>query len=300
VANAPSISYKLCWAYSPAAGRSIEKSAEYRVTVGTFTMNGPYQGQHASCNLGAPCTIEITGIGLTDTNRLLVISKYGGPCGSIPPDAPMLALDMEGITNPRLVTNDLFDNKFDMGLVSKGGSYSTCRVAEPVELCIGTHYRLCWAHGVDKNALDDYPYQVDIGTFYLVGAFGTYSVECTLGSTCAFNIFGLDFAILNQVLIIDSRGQCGDADPPVAAFEGLQNPKRASSVADAPGGGMQATFRLGRSTSGNIGTFRICWGYNPLKPAHFKVEVGPFHFVEPAEQQSCSVWDSHCYQKSSL
>jgi len=305
VANPPTRSYQLCWDSNPPNGKpgTAKLYEEYRVGVGTFTMNGPYQGQSKTCNLGASCTIQVEGIGLTNTNHVLLISKYGGPCGNIPPDAPMVRADMPGMTNPRVVTDDQFDNKFDLGIAEGGGSYSGCRVAEPREMCIGVHYRICWAHGVDTNALGDYPFLVDVGSFSLYGVYGTYSVECALGSVCSFSIIGLVMDKFNQVLIVDNRSSCGDSDPAIASFDGLQNPRRASGVStvrDENGGGMEATFRLGRSISGLIGTYRLCWGFDPLVVGDFKVEVGPFHFVESAGPQKCSVWDSHCFQKSEL
>lgn len=301
-ANQPSKKYQLCWDQDPPNGVPVNAGIYqfYRVAVGTFTMNGPYQGQSISCSLGSSCTVQVEGIGLKDTNRLMVISAFGGSCGSIPPNTPMLPAAMEGLNNPRLVTNDIFDNKYDLGRVSAGGSYSECRVAEPRELCIGYHYRMCWSHGGDLNAAGDWPYLVDIGTFALVGVYGTYSVECVLGSVCAFSIYGLNLERKNKVLIIDSSTTCGDMDPQIAKFDGLHNPRSASLVSNVPaiaGGRMEATYQLGVGNSGILGTYRLCWGFDPLVPAHYTVEVGPFRFVEKPFQNRCSVWDNHCYQK---
>lgn len=297
--NQPTTTYQLCWGFDP--GNNNDAYQEYKVSVGSFTMNGPTQGQVLACNLGAPCSITITGVGLTDTNTLMVISKYGGPCGSTDILNPVTRAVMPGLLSPRQVTNDASDDKYDLGVVTGGGSYTLCRVAEPRESCIGYHYRLCWSHGVDRAQDGDFPYLVDIGTFFLTGVYGTYSVECILGTWCTFNLYGLELAITNQVIIIESHGTCGAEDPPLATFEGLHNPRRAQSVATVLGttdGSMQVTFRLGKSTGGRIGSYKLCWGLDPVSLAHFKAEVGPFHFLELPAQQSCSVWDNHCFQKA--
>ena len=51
---------------------------------------------------------------------------------------------IQGLVNPVLVA----DGKFTLGGAVLGGSYATCRVPTPAEGCIGSHYRMCWAHGV--------------------------------------------------------------------------------------------------------------------------------------------------------
>lgn len=300
--NQPSTSYQLCWAYNPPNGVPGATSiySEYRVSVGSFTMNGPEQGQKLICQLGAGCNLAIQGIGLAVTNQVLVLSKYGAACGSYDPNDPMVLAAMPGLLNPRQVTNDADANKYDLGVVSRGGSYSECRVSRPRESCIGFHYKLCWAHGVGRTAQGELPFVVDVGTFGLAGVYGSYSVECVLGQLCAFSLSGLQLSVTNQVIVIEDFGTCGDADPALAKFEGLQMPKRATSASDdvtADDGTMQVTFHLGVATSGRFGSYKLCWGSNPVSFSHFRAEVGPFHFREASDGGSCSVWDNHCFQK---
>lgn len=306
IANQPTTTYQLCWAFTPPNGvpRSWQDE-EYRVRVGLFTMIGPTQGIQIACQLGSSCALQLKGVGLAATNYVVIISMYGGVCGSLPPSTPMIQARMPGMFNPKQVTDDtardMLENTYDMGIVAEGGSYSACRVAKPQESCIGSHYRICWAHGVEKNAMgDDWPYFVDIGTFSLGGVYGTYSVECVLGSPCGFQIFGLELQISNQVLIIDASQECGSKRAKLMSFPGLRNPQRAlsvSNVSETAGGGMAANYWLGRSSAGQVGSYRLCWGFNPLTPAHFKVEAGPFHFRAPPMQQSCSKKDASCYQQ---
>lgn len=151
---------------------------------------------------------------------------------------------IQGLVNPVLVA----DGKFTLGGAVLGGSYATCRVPTPAEGCIGSHYRMCWAHGVYQawklratcppplgpiwthfwTHLDPYcqggaNYVVELGTFSMNGPFGTYRVDCTMGSICSFILYGSMLALTNRVVILDMASSCGDATV-VSAFAGLLNP----------------------------------------------------------------------------
>jgi len=268
--------YRLCWAFDPPGA---DGAAAYKVPVGLFDMNGPNQGVNVACTLGQACNMALTGWGLRPTNRMLIVAG-SGICGS----STLVQAVLQGIDNPRVVTDDDYDDSYALGLVTVGGSYAACRVANPAESCIGSHYKLCWSHGVHKSG-DQYNFVVEIGTFAMSGPFVTYSTECFLGAVCAFRIYGSEFKARNRVLIIEESGACGDANPPVAEVAGFTNPQLAEASSD----GKYATYRMGRSDSGRVATYRLCWGFDPLVPLHYNIEVGPFSLK--AVQSNCEMTD---------
>uniref|UniRef100_A0A7S0AAR1 Uncharacterized protein n=1 Tax=Pyrodinium bahamense TaxID=73915 RepID=A0A7S0AAR1_9DINO len=281
--NPPSTTFQMCWAFDPTAGGG---ASDYKTRVGQFMMNGPNQDLRIACTMGQPCNVELAGVGLAATNWIKIVAGYGA-CGS----SGVTEAVLSGIENPRLVTDDKYDNLYNMGMVIVGGAYSVCRVATPASSCIGSHYRLCWAHGVTTTADGEPNFVVEIGTFALSGPFVTYSVECTLGIVCVFQIYGTGFQRSNGILIIQEGGACGDEQPPVASFAGLQNP---TPVAEVSNDTSEATFRLGRSHSGQVGAYRVCWGFDPRVPRHYNIEVGPFSFR--ALPSDCSVEDAFTLQ----
>jgi len=272
-ANPPGVSFQVCWAFDPTANGG---ASDYKVLVGSFSMYGPQQDVQLACILGQPCNLKLRGLALAPTNSILIVSGES-VCGHAQQTAAML----QGITNPRLVTDDPYDDKYSFGMVTVGGSYAACRVASPASTCIGSNYKLCWSHGLSQSPLTGQPnFIVEIGTFAMGGPLVTYSVGCSLGSICAFRIYGSEFRTSNKVLIVEATANCGDEYPIIASFDGLQNPSHALEVTQ---GGNEATYRLGRSHSGQLGSYRLCWGFNPIVPRHYNIEVGSFTFSQQPE-----------------
>ncbi|CAK0801955.1 unnamed protein product [Prorocentrum cordatum] len=254
-------SHKVCWGASP-GGLGSEA---YNVLIGDVHDEWPLPGRVPHLHAGGqPCNLEIGGVGLSGTNSLQLVSDS---CGS-----GATQVTMEGITNPRPVTDDATDTLYAMGLVTSGGSYGPCRSPSPPAECIGATYIVCWSHGVtlENNAVN---HLVDIGTFAISGPYGDYSVECFIGQICAFSLYGAELGSSNQVRVIESQYSCGDASAGAVKLPGLRNPMRASDVL-----GTSATFRLG--TSGKLRRLRLCWGGSPRVAAHYNVEIGPFRVRE--------------------
>eukprot|EP00929_Paragymnodinium_shiwhaense_P082593 TRINITY_DN4359_c0_g1_i1.p1 TRINITY_DN4359_c0_g1~~TRINITY_DN4359_c0_g1_i1.p1 ORF type:complete len:1519 (-),score=257.83 TRINITY_DN4359_c0_g1_i1:120-4676(-) len=275
----PSARFSLCWAYNPPGG---DGASAYKVPVGDFIMNGPHQGVDISCILGVQCNIKITGWGLFYKNQVMIVSG-DGDCGT----ADVTQAVLNGIKNPEYVTNDEYTNLYPMGLVTVGGSYALCRTPTPAESCIGSHYQLCWANGVNGD-YTVYPpvtspfadFNVKLGKFGMSGPFVTYQVDCTLGQECSFKIYGTNLRVSNGLLLITEHSQCGDKDPIVGSIAGLKNPVKVSEVDAALS---EATFRLGIPTGGSTTKFRICWGFDPVVYLQYNIEVGPLAFTPPSD-----------------
>ena len=250
--------YRICWGFDPFNGE-----VDYKVTVGNFVMNGPVQGMDIACTLGKACVVEPTGVGLNATNQIEVVSN-AGLCGS----TEAVVATIPGLSSPTYVT----DGSYALGSAVQGGSYAECRVPSPAQSCIGTHYRICWAHGVHAGGAN---FVVELGVFSLSGPYGTYRVDCTMGSVCSFNLYGSKFASTNRILLIANSGSCGDTAPVVASFAGLMNPGLFARIS---ADGSSATIRLGQSSAGRPDSYRICWGFDPITPSDYKVDVGLFYF----------------------
>lgn len=230
-----------------------------------------------ACTLGQRCFTFLEGSGLSATNGLLIIAS-SSECA----DPNPLLGDMQGITNPQSVVDDSFDNQYRFGYVTVGGSYAVCRVEDPANTCIGSHYKLCW--GFDPQSVQDYA--VSVGIFEMKGPFVTYTTQCTLGMPCALRLYGTGFVMTNRILIIRHEFTCGDKDPSVAQFGGLDNPRL---VSYASSDGKESMYSLGIPSSGIVGKYKLCWGYRPLLLTQYNIEVGPFLFDAPG--QNCYVKD---------
>lgn len=266
--------YRICWGFDPFNGYP-----DYKVTLGNFVMNGPVQGMDIACTLGKACVIEPTGVGLNATNQIEVVSN-AGLCGS----TEAVVATIPGLSSPAYVT----DGSYALGSAVQGGSYALCRVPTPAESCIGTHYRICWSHGVHAGGAN---FVVELGIFSLSGPYGTYRVDCSMGSVCSFILYGSRFTLTNRILLIEQSGSCGDSTPLVASFAGLMNPGLFSKIA---ADGSSATIRLGQSHAGRPDTYRICWGVDPVTASDYKVDVGFFYFHEVPDGCTPGVFSYTC------
>ncbi|CAD7936963.1 unnamed protein product [Amoebophrya sp. A25] len=242
------------------------------------------RGPTVACTLGQACTILLEGFGLAASNEVYIITS-SKTCGHV--DAVPGA--MIGLTNPRRVSDDDFDNQYRMGIVTVGGSYVACRVDDPSNSCIGNHYKLCWSHSPSGTT----SFVTQVGVFEMMGPFVDFSADCTIGRFCTVNVYGTGFANSNRVLLIKGTSECGMEEPEVATFAGFINPQQAEASID----GKEAKYVFGISTSGDETDYKMCWGYSPLELQQHNIEVGPFAFKAPPP--GCFVqnkWDIVCYK----
>jgi len=266
--------FYICWAFEPVGGEGV---AAYKVPIGVFEIHGPSQGFTVQCVLGLQCNFQISGYGLTSTNQVQIVTGDG--CQS----ANMEAAVLNGITNPRFVVDDAYDATYLMGLVTIGGSYSVCNTPNPASSCIGDHYKLCWAQGLNPDSPKFY---VNIGKFAISGPFVTYRVSCMLDRICAFKFYGTSLSVSNRALIIEEESTCGDEEPQVAKIDGFTNPQAPSQLSSNFD---SITFRMGVGSGGKEGTYRLCWGSAPTLLRDYNIDIGPFVFGSPPEL--CKVED---------
>ncbi|CAE8630678.1 unnamed protein product, partial [Polarella glacialis] len=105
----PGVNYKVCWAHNPSS------SADFKVLLGTFKMNGPErEGEDITCTMGLSCSFLLTGVNLVSTNRIMV-TKLTDTCGQ----AVLNVVSFTGVTNPLLATGP-GANGFDLGVPTFG------------------------------------------------------------------------------------------------------------------------------------------------------------------------------------
>jgi len=230
-----------------------------------------FRDENVACTLGQPCNAFLEGVGLVATNQLLIITSKSS-CGDPTPELS----NMLGIDNPRLVSDDDFDNQYNFGLVTVGGSYSRCRVSDPANTCIGSHYRLCWAYNPSGKS----DFVVQVGIFEMKGPFVTFATQCMLGLPCSIRLYGTGFTLTNRVLIVPKTSECGRPDMQISGFSGLTNPQLCSFASED---GKESMFSLGIGSSGVEGDYKLCWGFKPLVMQQYNIEIGPFKFEGQGE-----------------
>ncbi|KAF4662720.1 hypothetical protein FOL47_006072 [Perkinsus chesapeaki] len=281
---------KLCW--SPQEPPTGDLSS-FVVDVGNFTMHGP-DHKDSSCILGEECSVRLTGSGLNETNRILLVdrtrSATGGPakCGS-------RHLVTTGFTssivwfNERSATglNGRKSQNFVLG-IPMGGKPAL------------ENYDMCWApERRVAGAYSDFVYPV--GRFVMSGPFRRVSY-CMIRQACNISLEGIGLTSTNRILVIRDTYRCGQAVPfsGVLSTEGLVVPANVTRGKD----GNWTHYSLGSPMVGDLNTYRVCWSHDPdsvLLPgssrayhALFRVELGTFHVVSVAANTSVCIVGQEC------
>ena len=253
--------YKLCWGHDP-PNQTLEEE-QYPVEAGFFMMLGPL-AMDFECYLHFPCTINISGIGLSPTNMVLLIETAAGRCG----DVGLPALDSAwSIPNPTAVSqDDLRSNNFYSFGIARGKS--------------GASHRICWAHNPVAEAsgtiyplTDSALYRVEIDPdFFWIRL--TAIVDCVLGRLCTVTIIGSGIVPSSGVLLVTNPSRCGDASAEVVDISELTNPAGVQPIGGASS--TQGLYILGYASSmAPPFGFRVCWGPNPANASgtEFPYEV---------------------------
>jgi len=253
--------YKLCWGHDP-PNQTLEEE-QYPVEAGFFMMLGPL-AMDFECYLHFPCTINISGIGLSATNMVLLVETAAGRCG----DVGLPALDSAwSIPNPTTVSQDDLRsyNFYSFGIATgkSGASHRICWAHDPVAEASGTTYPLT----------DSALYRVEIDPdFFWIRL--TAIVDCVLGRLCTVTIIGSGIVPSSGVLLVTNPSRCGDASAEAVDISELTNPAGVQSIGGASS--TQGLYILGYASSmAPPFGFRVCWGRNPANAsgAEFPYEV---------------------------
>jgi hypothetical protein len=104
---------------------AANQKTKYQITVGDFIMQGPINknsqnAQNYGCELTMICDFEIPGVGLLQSNSVLII-RHGGSnnkCGA----ADAVIADIESVANPAQALASTTDtvSKYNIGRPSSG------------------------------------------------------------------------------------------------------------------------------------------------------------------------------------
>ena len=139
------------------------------------------------CTLTEACSLQLSGAGLADTNKLRIIASSDN-CGGA---AVVGVTSITGLSGTTSVTT--------------GGTSNVYAVASS-QITAGVHgsgYKLCWAHNPSGNA----DYKFEVGTFTLKGP-AAADFTCPLTDACSIQLSGTGLANTNNVKVQGSGTTC--------------------------------------------------------------------------------------------
>ena len=151
-----------------------------------FQMLGPTVGNE-QCTLTETCSLQLSGVGLADTNKVRIIANTEA-CGG---GSVVGVTSITGLTGTTAVTT--------------GGSSDVYAVASSA-ITAGVHgsgYTVCWGHNPSANA----HYMFEVGTFTLKGA-AAEDFTCPLTDACSIQLSGTGLANTNNVKVQGSGTTC--------------------------------------------------------------------------------------------
>jgi hypothetical protein len=251
--------FGLCASHNPAGPQDYFR-------LGTFVLHGPYEATFL-CNVGEPCYLTVTGVGLSSENSVLIFSnanpalECGDPYGS--------AADWHGtnFSNPNgpVPASTSTESVYYFGIVNN------FTVDAP-----GGGYKACWS---PSGSLQTAHVVQLTSNAQLHGAAAAH-LACTLGQPCNMTIGGFGQLSTNSILLLANSGNCGSARSTVYTAPGLINPVWAVMDGD------DAIFFFGTPTAGAVGdSYTVCWASAPPSLA------GPFFDVTSG---ACVVDESGC------
>ena len=222
----------LCFAYS----------SNYLFQISSaFQMSGPSVGNE-DCTLTETCSLQLSGVGLADTNKLRIIAS-GDNCGS--------AAAVTSITGLSGTTS-----------VTTGGTSNVYAVASG-QITAGVHgsgYKLCWGHNPTGNS----DYMFEVGTFTLNGA-AAEDFTCPLTDACSIQLSGTGLANTNNVKVQGSGTPCSTGASTASGYTGMTLDKQVTNS-----GGFDV-YALGTASAGVAGsTLVLCFAYS----SNYLFEVG--------------------------
>ena len=110
---------------------------------------------------------------------------------------------------------------------------------------------------------------------------GYFNPQCTLTEACSFQVSGTTLTDASSV-VAETGSSCGDGGYAAETWDGISNPKNATSYSDPT-----AVFDLGTASGGNVGDYVLCHG-SSINAADFPDHVGSFTMKGPSSGQNFS------------
>ena len=176
-AGTPVNNLVFCWAHNSNYVFQISSA---------FQMLGPTVGNE-QCTLTETCSLQLSGVGLADTNKVRIIASSDS-CGGGSVVGVTSITGLSGTT-----------------AVATGGSSDVYAVASSA-ITAGVHgsgYTVCWGHNPSANT----HYMFEVGTFTLNGPVAE-NFECPMTVACTIQLTGTDLANTNKVKVQASGTTC--------------------------------------------------------------------------------------------
>ena len=254
---------QICW-------KADNSENSWSVNAGTMDLIGPFTSSF-SCTLGSVCSINVEGVQLSSTNRvLLALQNCDTPLTSVSStnEFAVSGLNTPGYAQMSSVT--LQEHNL--------GTITNADISRP------TQYMVCFSH--DSNLVKDF--SLSLGALDIVGPFVADS-HCAQGQSCSVHVDGEGISSLGQQLLMRSGVTCGsDASVALNVGDDFQNPRSIyNGVAD---------FQLLPALA--PGSFyKLCWysGSDPADPEQFSVEVdGDFEVLGVVEKTVSCIVGQYC------
>ena len=224
----------LCFAYTSNYAFQISSA---------FQMSGPLVGNE-DCTLTETCSLQLSGVGLADTNKLRIIASSDN-CGGA---AVVGVTSITGLSGTTSVTTGGTSNVYAVasGQITAGGH--------------GAGYKLCWGHNPSGNS----HYMFEVGTFTLNGA-AAEDFTCPLTDACSIQLSGTGLANTNNVKVQGSGTPCSSGASTASGYTGMTLDKQVTNS-----GGFDV-YALGTASAGVAGsTLVLCFAYS----SNYVFEVG--------------------------
>jgi hypothetical protein len=237
--------FVLCWAHD----------SDYVFQISSnFLMPAPDRGDQ-QCTLTEPCSLQLTGVGLADSNGLMIVPSTGN-CGSA--SASFSTVDTLSGTTP-------------VNTPAPADGLSGVYTLAPVYSRGGVHgdYKMCWSYYFANTG----DYLFTVGTFTLNGP-AAQTTECTLTADCIIQLTGTGLASTNRVKVLLASDICATHAAPATGYTGaLLTPQPPTSTTAT-----ETVFDLGHATTGVATTaLHLCW----MHENSFAFSVGIFQMSGP-------------------
>eukprot|EP00439_Symbiodinium_sp_Y106_P071415 s3228_g12.t2 len=259
--------YQVCWC---SAGGTVSNSCsddqEFTTNVATLEVGGPTAGviQSFACITGVACTLAMTGSGLNNNDRIIIIADHL-ECGFAPQSSAVVSGG--DFASPRTSGSDML-SRFGGIIMGRHGDF-----------------KVCWCGSYDEIRCPTCCTQMDQYTVYAgnVSSGGPNQGQIDrppIGVPFAYTITGWGMSSNDRIRIVDQTVRCGRAGAETHSL-GIE----ASTVPNGPPTYTEGSDPANRTSASwtdivarEMRSYRVCWCAHFFMGctdgAHFALDIG--------------------------
>ncbi|OLP85416.1 hypothetical protein AK812_SmicGene33593 [Symbiodinium microadriaticum] len=259
--------YQVCWC---SAGGTVSNSCsddqEFTTNVATLAVGGPTAGviQSFACITGVACTLEMTGSGLNNNDRIIIIADHL-ECGFAPQSSAVVSGG--DFASPRTSGSDTL-SRFGGIIMGRHGDF-----------------KACWCGSYDEIQCPTCCTQMEEYTVYAgnVTSGGPNQGQIDrppIGVPFAYTITGWGMSSNDRIRIVDQSVRCGRAGAETHSL-GIE----ASTVPNGPPTYTEGSDPANRTSASwtdivarEMRSYRVCWCAHffmgCIDGAHFALDIG--------------------------